>query len=204
LAFGARVEVSIRFPKLGEAKKEGRPTFGRVSAAGWPDSIADNEAFPNARIGHINLRVADLDHAAKFYREVLGLEITFYGPDIGLPEVLLAVGDYHHHIALNTYHAGRATPPPPGHTGLHHFAILYADEVSLARAVSRVLKRGYPIDDSRDHGGTLSFYLRDIDGNGIELYYDRPRTEWFNSEGRPVIKSDPFDLQKWLDRLEIF
>ena len=204
MAICARVEVSMRFPKFGEAKEEGRPIFGRVSPAGLSDSIAENETFPNARIGHVTLRVADLDHAAKFYREVLGFEITFYGPEIGLPEVLLAMGDYHHHIALNTSHGGRATPPPPGHTGLHHFAILYADEVPLARAVSRVLKRGYPIDDSRDHGGTLSFYLRDIDGNGIELYYDRPRTEWFNSEGRPVIKSDSFDLQKWLDRLGIF
>ena len=186
------------------AKEEGRPIFGRVSAAGVPDSIAENETCLNARIGHVHLRVADLDHAAKFYREVLGFEITFYGPGIGLPAVFLAAGDYHHHIALNTFDGGGGTPPPHGHTGLHHFAILFADEISLARAVSRVLKRGYPIDDSRDHGGTLSFYLRDIDGNGIELYYDRPRTEWFDSQGRPVIKSDPFDLQKWLDRLEIF
>ena len=202
-AICAHLDVSMRFPKLRRAKEDGRPSFGRTNAAVVRDSIAKSEASPNAGIGHVHLRVADLDRAAKFYREVLGFAITFYGPDIGLPEVFLSAGDYHHHIALNTFHSGGGTPPPAGHTGLHHFAILYADEISLARAVSRVLKRGYPIDDSRDHGATLSVYLRDIDGNGIELYYDRLRTEWFDSQGRPVIKSEPFEVQKWLDRFEI-
>lgn len=150
----------------------------------------------------MHLRVADLDHAAKFYREVLGFEITFYGPSIGLPVVFLAAGDYHHHIALNTFHGDRGKPAQPRHSGLHHFAILYPDEISLARAAARVRKRGYMIDDARDHGATLSVYLRDVDGNGIELYYDRPRHEWFDSEGKPVIKSKAFDVRKWLDGFE--
>jgi catechol 2,3-dioxygenase len=153
----------------------------------------------DTRIGHIHLRVADLGLATQFYRDVLGFKVTFYGPSIGLPAVFLAAADYHHHLALNTFQGAGMTPPPVGHTGLHHFAILYPDELSLATAVARVLNCRHPLDDSRDHGGTLSVYLRDLDDNGIELYYDRPREEWFDSEGRPIIKSEPFDPEKWLD-----
>lgn len=174
---------------------------GTLGASDVTDAMSDKVA-PNARIGHVHLRVADLEHAAKFYREVLGFEITLFGPTIGLPAVFLTAGDYHH-LALNTFYSAGETPPPPGHTGPHHFAILYADEISLARAASRVLERGHPIDDARDHGCTLSIYLRDIDGNGIELYYDRLRNEWFDSQGGPVIKSDPFDIRSWLDRFEV-
>jgi catechol 2,3-dioxygenase len=195
--------VTIRFPKPDGAKREGRFDYGRVDAVGVTEAIAESEASPKARIGHVHLRVADLEHAAEFYHEVLGFEITFYGPSVGLSAVFLAAGDYHHHIALNTFHGAGSTPPPPGHTGLHHFAILYPEKISLASAVARVFKRGYPIDDARDHGGTLSVYLRDVDGNGIELYYDRPRSEWFDSQGQPVIKSEAFDARKWLDGFEV-
>jgi len=154
---------------------------------------------PDARIGHVHLRVADLERASKFYREVLGFRIVLDGQSMGLPVVFLAAGNYHHHIALNTFPSAAATPPPSKHTGLHHFAILYPDEVSLARAVARLLKFQHRLDDTRDHGCTLSAYLRDPDGNGIELYYDRPRSEWFGADGRPVIKSEPFDVKEWLD-----
>jgi catechol 2,3-dioxygenase len=157
-----------------------------------------HENLQNTRIGHVHLRVADLEQATNFYCDVLGFSISFFGPSVGLPAVFLAVGDYHHHIALNTFHSSRGISPPLGYTGLHHFAILYPSEISLAQAVTRVLKHDYQIDDARDHGATLSIYLRDIDGNGIELYYDRPRTQWFDSQGRPIIESETFDLQNWL------
>jgi catechol 2,3-dioxygenase len=198
----ARVDVTMRFPNTKAAKEEMSTTCGKVAPASATEARALSEPSLNAKIGHVHLRVADLEHSAKFYREVLGFEITFYGPTIGLSAVFLAAGDYHHHIALNTFHGAGSTPPPPGHTGLHHFAILYADEIALARAAARVLKRGYPIEDARDHGGTFSIYLRDIDGNGIELYYDRPRSEWFDTHGRPVIKSESFDVYKWLEGFE--
>jgi len=153
---------------------------------------------PDARIGHVHLRVADLQRASKFYRGVLGFRVVLDGQSTGLPVVFLAAGDYHHHIALSAFHSTRRTPPLK-HTGLHHFAIVYPDELSLARAVARVLKFQYTLDDTRDHGCTLSAYLRDPDGNGIELYYDRPRSEWFGADGRLVIKSEPFDVKEWLD-----
>jgi catechol 2,3-dioxygenase len=147
-----------------------------------------------ARIGHLNLRVADLDRATDFYCDVLGLTIRCYGPDIGLPTVFLAFGDYHHHIALNWFYGdvGKAQ------SRLNHFAIVYPDKSSLAKAVLRVLQHGVSIDDARDHGGTVSMYLHDLDGNGIELYYDRPRSHWVDANGHLVVKSEPFDVKQWL------
>jgi catechol 2,3-dioxygenase len=150
------------------------------------------------RIGHVNLRVADLSRAINFYCDVLRLSVSYYGPSIGLPTVFLTLGDYHYHVALNWFYSvgDRSDRLPPG--GLNHFAILYPDEVSLARAVTRLLEFGDLIYDARDHGGSLSVYLRDPDGNGIELYYDRPRSHWFDSAGELVIRSEPFDVRKWL------
>jgi catechol 2,3-dioxygenase len=146
------------------------------------------ELHPAVRIGHVHLRVADLERATSFYREVLGFDVTAYGADFGLPgAAFLAAGDYHHHIGLNTWQSKGGTPPPEGHTGLHHFAILYPDRRELAHAVERLLERGYPIEGAEDHGASVSVYLHDPDGNGIELYYDRPREEW----GAP--KAEPFD-----------
>ena len=161
----------------------------------------ESDISTETRIGHAHLRVADLARATQFYRNVLRFKVTFYGPNIGLPAVFLAAGDYNHHLALNTFQGAGVAPPPVEHTGLHHFAILYPDELSLAKAVERVLKCRHPLDDSRDHGGTLSVYLRDLDDNGIELYCDRPRADRFDSEGRPLVKSEPFDLEKWLDEV---
>lgn len=158
----------------------------------------EDELPGDATIGHVHLRVADLDRAADFYREVLGLKVVFYGPAAGLPVVFLATGNYHHHIALSTFESAGGTSSPVGHTGLHHFAILYPGELSLARAAARVLNSGHPIHSARDHGCSLSVYLQDPDGNGIELYYDRPRKYWFDSAGRPVIESEPFDLRTWM------
>ena len=149
---------------------------------------------PDVRIGHIHLRVADLDRATTFYHDVLGFSVTANGVPYGLPAMFLAAGHYHHHIALNTFLSKGGTPAPFGHTGLHHVAILYPNRDELARAVQRLLDHDYPIDDARDHGATLSVYLQDPDGNGIELYYDLPREAWFDAQGNPVLKNEPFDL----------
>ena len=150
------------------------------------------------RIGHLNLRVSDLDRATEFYREVLGLTVSYYGPAVGLPTVFLAFDDYHHHIALNWFYRDSRLSTPGGQTSLNHFALAYPDELSLAGAVVRLLQHGDLIEDALDHGGTISVYLRDPDGNGIELYYDRPRTQWFDSAGQLVIKAEPFNVRRWL------
>jgi len=144
-------------------------------------------------IGHIHLRVADLDRAVQFYRELLGFNVTGYGPDMGLPVAFLAAGDYHHHIGLNTFHSLGGTPPPEGHTGLHHAAIVYPDREALGMAVQRLVACGWPIDLAEDHGATISIYLKDPDGNGLELYYDQPREYWIDENGRPIIKAEQFD-----------
>lgn len=150
------------------------------------------------RIGHVNLRVADLDRAMSFYCDVLGLSVIYYGPSVGIPTVFLGFGDYYHHVALTWfYDAGDSSKHFSG-SGLNHFAIVYPDERSLANAVARLVDHGGLIDDARDHGGSLSIYLCDPDGNGIELYYDRPQSYWFDSAGEFVIKSEPFDVRKWL------
>ena len=135
----------------------------------------DMSIHPQARIGHVHLTVSDLDRALAFYRDVLGFEVTSrYGRDA----VFLSAGDYHHHIGLNTW-AGRGAPRPvPGTTGLYHFAILYPDRKTLAGAVRRVLDAGVPLEGASDHGVSEAIYLRDPDGNGVELYRDRPEGEW--------------------------
>ena len=158
------------------------------------EESSHSDLHPAVRIGHVHLRVANLERATAFYRDVLGFDVTVYGADVGLPgAAFLSAGGYHHHIGLNTWQSEDGTPPPEGHTGLHHFAILYPYRRELARAVERLLQRGYPIGGAQDHGATVSVYLSDPAGNGIELYYDRPRKEWFDSRGNPNIKAEPFD-----------
>jgi len=156
---------------------------------------------PAVRIGHVHLRVADLDRASAFYRDLLGLSITADGRAFGLPLVLLAAGDYHHHIALNTFVSEGGTPAPKGHTGLHHVALLYPDRRALACAVQQLLDHDYPLDSGEDHGATVSVYLSDPDGNGLELYYDRPGESWYDSQGQPILKQEPFDPRELLAEL---
>jgi catechol 2,3-dioxygenase-like lactoylglutathione lyase family enzyme len=105
---------------------------------------------------------------------------------------------YHHHIGLYTWESAGGTPPPHGHTGLYHVAFLYPDGRALGDAVRQLLDHGHPIDGTEDHGATVSVYLRDPDGNGIELYLDRPRNEWFDKRGNPVLKAEPFDQRELL------
>ena len=153
----------------------------------------DHSLPSDVRIGHVHLQVADLDRAATFYRDVIGFTVTLDGRAHGLPAVFLAAGDYHHHVALNTFESAGGTPPPSGHTGLYHLAIVYPDRPSLACAVARALAHGAAIDSGRDHGGTVSVYLRDPDRNGVELYYDRPRAAWFDSTGGFLLKNERFE-----------
>jgi catechol 2,3-dioxygenase len=153
---------------------------------------------PAVRVGHVHLKVADLDRALRFYRDTLGFGVTADGRAVGLQAAFLAAGDYHHHIGLNTWESAGATPPPPGHTGLYHVAFVSPDRRELGRAVQRLLDHGYPIDHGTDHGGTVSVYLTDPDGNGVELYYDRSRANWFHPDGSPILKADRFDYRELL------
>jgi catechol 2,3-dioxygenase len=160
--------------------------------------MTTNGIHPAARIGHVHLKVADLDRALAFYRDALGLTVTGDAREHGLQMAFLAAGDYHHHVGLNAMDSAGGSPPPPGHTGLYHVAFLYPDRHELARAVQRLLDHGHPVDHGSDHGGTVSVYLDDPDGNGIELYYDRPREAWFDADGRGVLKSERFDVRELL------
>ena len=151
---------------------------------------------PRTRIGHVHLTVSDLDRALQFYRDVLGFDVTSrYGRDA----VFLSAGGYHHHIGLNTW-AGRGAPPPPrGTTGLYHFAILYPDRKALATAVRRVLEAGIALEGAADHGVSEAVYLRDPDGNGVELYRDRPEHEWPRTvDGTLAMQTRPLDLDALL------
>lgn len=128
-----------------------------------------------ARIGHVHLKVADLDRALAFYSGVLGFPVTQrYGSDA----VFLAAGDYHHHIGLNTWQSKGGSAPPPGTTGLFHLAILYPTRAALADALRRLMKAGIPLTGASDHGVSEALYLDDPDGNGVELYWDRPQADW--------------------------
>jgi catechol 2,3-dioxygenase len=151
---------------------------------------------PDVRVGHVHLRVADLDRAIAFYRDGLGFTLVGDGRAMGLDAAFLAAGDYHHHVGLNTFESAGAAPPPTGHTGLYHVAFVYPDGHELARAVSRLREHGYPVDHATDHGATVSVYLSDPDGNGIELYFDRPRERWFTPDGTPVLEAKRIELSE--------
>ena len=138
--------------------------------------MPDNAVIdPGARIGHVHLKVADLDRAIDFYSRVLGFELTLR---LGEQAAFLSAGGYHHHIGLNTWESEGGSPPPVGATGLYHVAILYPTRASLAVALRRLIAAGVALDGASDHGVSEALYLRDPDGNGIELYRDRPREEW--------------------------
>ncbi len=148
------------------------------------------------RIGHVHLKVADLDRALGFYRDVLGFEET---QRYGRSAAFLSAGGYHHHIALNTWESKGGSPPPPGSTGLYHTAILYPTRAALADALRRVLKAGLPLDGASDHGVSQALYLRDPDQNGVELYWDRPADEWPRTpDGGLAMVSEPLDLEDLL------
>jgi catechol 2,3-dioxygenase len=129
----------------------------------------------NVRIGHVHLKVADLERALGFYCGVLGFALT---QQYGREAAFVSAGGYHHHIGLNTWESRGGEPPPPGTTGLYHLAILYPSRATLADALRRVLAAGIALEGASDHGVSEALYLRDPDGNGVELYRDRPEEEW--------------------------
>ncbi len=130
---------------------------------------------PETRVGHVHLRVADLDRAIAFYSGVLGFELQ---QRYGTQAAFLGAGGYHHHIGLNTWESAGGTPPPPGHTGLYHTAFLFPDRASLGAVIKRVVASGIPLTGAADHGVSEAVYLDDPDGNGVELYRDRAETDW--------------------------
>ncbi len=130
---------------------------------------------PSTRIGHIHLKVADLDRALAFYCGVLGFQLM---QRIGRDAAFISAGGYHHHIGLNTWESRGGSPPAPGTTGLYHTAILYPDRASLADALRRLRDAGVALEGAADHGVSEALYLHDPDGNGVELYRDRPESEW--------------------------
>ena len=155
---------------------------------------------PDVRIGHVHLKVSDLDRAVAFYRDVLGFTLT---QRFGTQAAFLSAGGYHHHIGLNTWESGGGTPPPLGHTGLYHAAILYPDRRELARALQRLITQRVPITGASDHGVSEAIYLNDPDGNGLELYVDRPRAEWpRNEQGELRMNTGPLDVAGLLATLQ--
>ncbi|NOG69752.1 VOC family protein [Roseicella sp. DB1501] len=164
-----------------------------------PSPPAPAAIHPEARIGHVHLKVADLDRALGFWRDVIGLEVQ----EIRAGQVaFLSAGGYHHHIALNTWESAGGPPAPRGSTGLYHVALLYPDRRALAEALLRVLQASIPLEGASDHGVSEAIYLRDPDGNGVELYRDRPRIEWpRDGEGRLHMTNRRFDLQALLAEL---
>jgi len=139
-----------------------------------PD-MKNAEIDPNVSIGHVHLKVADIERALGFYCGILGFKIT---QRYGKEAAFISAGGYHHHIGLNTWESLRGSPPPTGATGLYHLAIHYPSRATLAEALRRLQKAEIALDGASDHGVSEALYLRDPDENGVELYWDRPRLEW--------------------------
>jgi catechol 2,3-dioxygenase len=158
--------------------------------------MAENTIDPRVKIGHVHLKVADLERSLKFYRDVLGFELT---QRYGTEAAFLSAGGYHHHIGLNTWESFQGPPPPRGSTGLYHVAILYPTRALLADALRRVLAAGIELDGASDHGVSEALYLRDPDANGVELYWDRPHEQWPRStDGSLEMFTQRLDLEALL------
>jgi len=155
-----------------------------------------NPIDPRVGIGHVHLKVADLERALKFYCGVLGFELQ---QRFGSQAAFVSAGGYHHHLGLNTWESAGGSPPPPGTTGLYHVAILYPTRASLADALQRLIAAGVELDGAADHGVSEALYLRDPDGNGVELYRDRPPAQWpRTSDGRLAMFTRALDLDALL------
>ncbi len=156
---------------------------------------------PQTRIGHVHLKVADLERALGFYRDVLGFELT---QRMGRQAAFLSAGGYHHHIGLNTWESAGGSPPPQGSTGLYHVAILYPSRAELADALRRLLEAGVQLDGAADHGVSEALYLHDPDGNGVELYWDRPKDQWpRTSAGEIQMNTHRLDLEGLLGEAQV-
>ena len=148
---------------------------------------------PTPRIGHIHLKVSDLERSIAFYRDVLGFELT---QRFGRQAAFLSFGGYHHHLGLNTWQSEGGLAPTPGATGLFHFAIVYPTRAALAGAVARLLEAGVALDGAADHGVSEAVYFRDPDQNGLELYWDKPKEEWpTTTEGELAMDTRALDLE---------
>ncbi len=152
------------------------------------------------RIGHVHLKVSDLERSLEFYRDLLGFELTtMYGENAAF----LSAGGYHHHIGLNTWHSKGGPPAPRNSAGLFHTAILYPTRKDLAEIVQRLIDADYPISGASDHGVSEAIYLQDPDGNGVELYRDRPRNEWeYKEDGSVKMVTEPLDVGDLLNELD--
>jgi len=164
-----------------------------------PETLEQATSFPTidagVRIGHVHLKVADLQRALDFYCGVLGFEPTFSRPGAAF----ISAGGYHHHIGLNTWESRGGPPPAPGTTGLYHLAIVYPTRADLAEALQRLMTAGISLDGASDHGVSEALYLRDPDGNGVELYWDRPEALWpRNPDGTLAMKTEPLNLEALL------
>jgi catechol 2,3-dioxygenase len=155
---------------------------------------------PRVEIGHVHLKVADLDRAVAFYCGVLGFELT---QRYGSSAAFVSAGGYHHHIGLNTWESRGGPPPPAGTTGLYHLAIRYPDRRTLADALRRLEAAGVPLEGASDHGVSEALYLRDPDSNGLELYWDRPMAEWpRTADGQLAMSTERLDLASLLAEVE--
>ncbi len=154
----------------------------------------------DTKIGHVHLKVSDLDRALSFYKELLGFEITQY---YGKSAVFLSAGGYHHHIGLNTWYSKSTGPAPVKSAGLFHLAVLYPTRKDLAMILNRLSEVNYPLTGASDHGVSEALYLDDPDGNGVELYWDRPKTEWpFDTEGNLMMVTEALDLNDLLSEIK--
>jgi catechol 2,3-dioxygenase len=170
-----------------------------MSVRAKPAVDARRPISPGARIGHVHLKVADLDRALAFYHGVLGFSVT---QRHGSEAAFLAAGDYHHHIGLNTWESRGGQAPAPRTTGLYHLAIAYPTRADLADALRRLIEAGIALDGASDHGVSEALYLRDPDNNGVELYWDRPQDQWpHTADGMLDMYTRRLDLDSLLDEL---
>lgn len=163
-------------------------------------TITERRIDPRTAIGHIHLKVADLQRSIDFYSRILGFEIM---TKMGNSAAFLSAGGYHHHIGLNIWESAKGNSPPEGSTGLYHFAILVPNRKELARVLKRLMDNKYPIEGASDHGVSEAIYLRDPDDNGIEIYADRPRKKWqYDSEGKLIIYAHRLDIENLMQELK--
>src|SRR5277367_6664309 len=163
------------------------------------ENLTPKPVDPAVRIGHVHLKVADLDRALKFYCGVLGFELQ---QRFGSQAAFISSGGYHHHIGLNMWESAGGSPPPPHSTGLYHLAILYPTRALLADALRRLIAAGVELDGAADHGVSEALYLRDLDDNGVELYWDRPKEKWPRTpDGKLAMFTRALDLDGLLKEL---
>ena len=167
-----------------------------TQTAAKPLARAERPIDPGVRIGHVHLKVADIDRALGFYCGVLGFDLI---QRYGKQAAFISAGGYHHHIGLNTWESQGGQPPPPRSTGLYHLAILYPTRAALADALKRLVAAGIPLDGASDHGVSEALYLRDPDQNGVELYWDRPEADWpRTATGELAMVTERLDLDALL------